>query len=38
MSLKLFGGAMLLLVAQEAAATNGYFLEGYGTTPRRKPV
>jgi long-chain fatty acid transport protein len=34
MSLKLLGVAVLLLAAQEAAATNGYFLEGYGTSSK----
>ena len=31
MSMKRLGLAALLLVAQQATATNGYFLEGYGT-------
>ncbi len=34
MSIKLLGMAVLLLIAQEATATNGYFLEGYGTNSK----
>jgi long-chain fatty acid transport protein len=34
MSTRLLGIAGLLLVAQQAAATNGYFLEGYGTNSK----
>jgi long-chain fatty acid transport protein len=34
MSIKLLGAVVLLLIAQEAAATNGYFLEGYGTNSK----
>jgi long-chain fatty acid transport protein len=31
MSMKRLGFAALLLIARQAVATNGYFLEGYGT-------
>jgi long-chain fatty acid transport protein len=31
MSMKRLGVAALLLLARQASATNGYFLEGYGT-------
>jgi long-chain fatty acid transport protein len=34
MSIKLLGTVVLLLIAQDAAATNGYFLEGYGTNSK----
>jgi hypothetical protein len=32
--LKPLGAAALLLIAQQAAATNGYFSEGYGTNSK----
>jgi long-chain fatty acid transport protein len=31
MSIKRLGAVVLLLITQQASATNGYFLEGYGT-------